>query len=101
MRKNQAGEDHSAHLDALFEAIVELQDKRECQRFLNDLCTPVEIRALSDRWRVANMLEAGQDSYRDITAKTGVSVTTVGRVARFMSHGYGGYRLMLDRLNKK
>jgi uncharacterized protein YerC len=32
---------------------------------------------------------------------TGVSVTTVGRVARFMELGAGGYRTALDRIGER
>lgn len=64
---------------------------------LVDLCTPAELRALSERWRVAEMLDEGELSYRDISAQTGVSTTTIGRVARFLKdEPHGGYRLLLN-----
>lgn len=67
------------------------------QSVLVDLCTPAELRALSERWRVAQMLADGSKSYRDISAETGVSTTTIGRVSRFLKdEPYGGYRLMLE-----
>jgi uncharacterized protein YerC len=53
-----------------------------------------------DRWRVAQLLDQGY-SYRDIREMTEVSVTTIGRVARFMDLGAGGYRTALDRIGKK
>jgi uncharacterized protein YerC len=37
--------------------------------------------------------------YRKIHELTGVSVTTIGRVARFLTTGSGGYRTALDRLD--
>ena len=52
-----------------------------------------------DRWRVAQLLDQGY-SYRDIREQTSVSVTTIGRVARYMETGTGGYRTVLDRLDK-
>lgn len=64
---------------------------------LVDLCTPAELRALSERWRVAQMLFEGKKSYREISAETGVSTTTIGRVSRFLKdEPYGGYRLLLE-----
>nr|WP_250636780.1 Trp family transcriptional regulator [Steroidobacter denitrificans] len=36
--------------------------------------------------------------YREIHKQTGVSVTTIGRVARFLSTGNGGYLLAAERL---
>lgn len=76
--------------DALFKAVNSLRDTRECRNFFKDLCTPAELQALVDRWRVVGLLR--QDlPYRRIHDLTGVSVTTIGRVARFLSDGFGGY----------
>jgi len=36
-------------------------------------------------------------SYREISTITGVSVTTIGRVARYLNMGEGGYRLAMRR----
>lgn len=79
---------------------MSLDSAKEVQLFLEDLCTPAEVEAMVDRWRVAQLVDQGY-SYRDIRDMTGVSVTTVGRVARFMEHGTGGYRAVLDRLEKR
>jgi uncharacterized protein YerC len=38
-------------------------------------------------------------TYREINARTGVSVTTIGRVARFLAEGFGGYRTVIKRLD--
>lgn len=82
----------------LFDVISSLKDVDECRRFLFDLCTPKEIKDMSERWSVAQLLNEGKLSYREIHAQTGVSVTTVGRVARFlMQENYEGYRMMMDR----
>ena len=84
---------------SLTEALLSLDSAQEARQFLEDLCTPAEIEAMVDRWRVAQLLDKGY-SYRDIREMTEVSVTTIGRVARFMEHGTGGYRTVLDRLEK-
>jgi len=83
----------------LSEALLCLRDAEEVRGFLEDLCTPAELEAMVDRWRVAQLLDQGY-TYRDIRDLTEVSVTTVGRVARFMERGAGGYRTALDRLGK-
>ena len=85
---------------SLSEALLSLETGDEVKRFLEDLCTPAELEAMVDRWRVAQLVNRGH-SYRDIRELTEVSVTTIGRVARFMEHGTGGYRTVLDRLEKK
>lgn len=83
---------------SLYRAILALETPTECRRFLEDLCTPAELEALIDRWSVVPLLEDGVP-YRRIHDLTGVSVTTIGRVARFLSGGNGGYRTVLDRLS--
>lgn len=82
--------------DALFGAIVSLNDVTECGNFFKDLCTPAELQALVDRWQVVQFLQK-QLPYRQIHDLTGVSVTTIGRVARFLSDGFGGYRVAFAR----
>ena len=41
---------------------------------------------MADRWAVVELLERGLP-YREIHRQTGVSVTTVGRVARYLTLG--------------
>jgi TrpR-related protein YerC/YecD len=71
---------------------VALAEKRRTRwaRFLNDLCTPAELEVLVDRWRVVPYLLEGV-SYREIHERTAVSITTIGRVARYLNQGNGGY----------
>ena len=85
---------------SLSEALLSLDTSQEVKQFLEDLCTPAELEAMVDRWRVAQLVQQGH-SYRDIRKMTEVSVTTIGRVARYMEHGTGGYRTALARLEKK
>jgi TrpR-related protein YerC/YecD len=82
--------------DALFRAIVSLRNTAECRNFFKDLCTPAELQALVDRWQVVELLQQSLP-YRRIHDLTGVSVTTIGRVARYLSDGFGGYRLAAER----
>jgi TrpR-related protein YerC/YecD len=87
--------------DALLDALLVLKTRDEMRRFLRDVCTPKEMADLADRWWVARLLDAGGHSYRDIHAMTGVSVTTVGRVARFLQQEpYQGYKVALERGRK-
>ena len=82
--------------DSLYKAFLTLDNPSEVRQFLLDLCTPSEFEAMVDRWWTASLLREGR-SYRDISDVTGVSVTTIGRVARYMNMGEGGYRLALRR----
>ena len=83
--------------DALFQAIITLKTVDECRNFFKDLCTPAELQALVDRWQVVAYLQQGLP-YRKIHDLTGVSVTTIGRVARFLTDGYGGYQTAIERI---
>jgi TrpR-related protein YerC/YecD len=81
---------------ALYQAILTLKDSDECKAFFHDLCTPAELQALADRWAVVAHLRE-QRPYREIHRLTGVSVTTIGRVARYLTAGFGGYALAAAR----
>ena len=94
--RNESERQQQRAENALFAAIISLQTASECRNFFKDLCTPAELQALVDRWQVVEFLE--QDlPYRKIHDLTGVSVTTIGRVARFLSDGFGGYRTAIER----
>ena len=85
--------------NALFSALNSLETVDECRDFLKDLCTPAELQALVDRWQVVEYLQQGLP-YRKIHDLTGVSVTTIGRVARFLTDGFGGYKVAIERSNR-
>ena len=85
--------------DDLLDTVLALPDRAAAERFFRDLCTPAELQALVDRWQVVELLQ--QDlPYRKIHDLTGVSVTTIGRVARFLHDGFGGYETALARTRK-
>lgn len=80
----------------LASVLAAVPDAAAMADLLEDLCTPAELEALADRWTVVPRLAAGE-SYRHIHDETGVSVTTIGRVARSLEHGSGGYAAALRR----
>jgi TrpR-related protein YerC/YecD len=82
----------------LVTAMQTLRSVEECRAFLRDLCTPAELQAMADRWAVVECLRRGLP-YREIHRQTGVSVTTIGRVARYLAQGNGGYALAAQRVN--
>jgi TrpR-related protein YerC/YecD len=81
----------------LYQAILTLRTVDECRAFFRDLCTPAELQAMYDRWAVVEWLEKGLP-YREIHKQTGVSVTTITRVARYVGAGNGGYDIASRRL---
>ncbi len=84
---------------ALFAALLTLQTEEECAAFLGDLCTVQELKAMSQRYQVAVMLEE-KKVYSDIVAQTGASTATISRVNRSLAYGEGGYRLVFGRLKR-
>jgi len=89
-------------LDELAEALVTLRSPADARAVLADLCTPAEVRTLAERWHVARLLDEGKLTYREIHEATGVSTTTIVRVARFLRQEVnGGYRILLDAMQDK
>ena len=81
----------------LVHAISLLEDERDVEAFLTDLCTPREICDFAQRLQVARFLDEGEP-YVQVQARTGASSTTVSRVSKALNGEYGGYRSMLIRL---
>lgn len=82
----------------LFKAIAELKDEEEIADYFRDLLTPTEIEEFANRWKMAILLNEGK-SYLDVALLTNSSTTTVGRVARWLFQGRGGYKTVLNRRN--
>lgn len=85
---------------ALFEAVLKLKTVGECEDFFRDLLTLREIEEMAERFEIARLLNCGL-SYLKIAKKVGTSTTTVTRVAHWLHHGRGGYRLILNRIGRK
>ncbi|GAB3383649.1 YerC/YecD family TrpR-related protein [Lysobacter fragariae] len=83
-------------IDDLAAAFAGLSDPAQVRAFLDDLCTPAELEAMSDRWRVVPLIQQGVP-YREIHDRTLVSVTTIGRVARTLDRGAGGYAAAIEQ----
>lgn len=80
----------------LVETLLTLRTSEELEAFLRDLCTRSELEALAHRWHVARLLDEGL-SYLEVARRAHASTTTVTRVAQWLKHGEGGYRLALER----
>ncbi|GAW93899.1 YerC/YecD family TrpR-related protein [Calderihabitans maritimus] len=87
-------------IDALFEAVLLLENEEECYRFFEDICTVAELKALAQRLEVAKMLERNC-TYSEIAEATGASTATISRVKRALNYGADGYKLILRRLAEK
>ena len=91
---------HTEAVNHLFDAILSLENKEECYRFFEDVCTVNELLSLSQRYEVARMLRA-QKTYLDIAEKTGASTATISRVNRSLNYGNDAYDMVFERLNIK
>ncbi|MFS8137371.1 MAG: YerC/YecD family TrpR-related protein [Thermomonas sp.] len=89
--------DVATALQALVHALASLKTADEVRAFLEDLCTPAELESMADRWKVVPLL-LQRVPYREVHDRTAVSVTTIGRVARTMDRGTGGYAIAARRL---
>ena len=96
-RRTDLSRDLAQGLGPLLDALLSMHKPAEMKALLLDLCTPAELEAIADRWRVVPLL-LEETSYREIHDRTGVSVTTIGRIARCLSFGAGGYRLAAERV---
>ena len=95
-------ENNYKNITDLSEALLLLSNKEEVHNFLKDLCTPQEINALQERWKVCQILANGDLSYREIHQITGASLTTIGRVARFLkTEPYHGYKTILRKIKTR
>ncbi len=86
--------------DTLYQAIASLKDEEECRRFLQDLCTISELKAMEQRIDVAMLLDDGL-IYSEILERTGASSATISRVNRCLHYGAGGYKALIPRLKGK
>ncbi len=83
--------------DLLYESLLRLETVEECRRFLRDLCTVSELKAMEQRIKVAMYLREGM-IYQDILKRTGASSATISRVNRCLQYGDDGYRTILPRV---
>ena len=85
--------------EAFFNAVLSLKNAEECQAFFKDVCTIKELQDLMQRFQVAQLLDGGRN-YQEISKATSVSSATISRVNRCLLYGDGGYRTVLERMQK-
>ncbi|MFH2063105.1 MAG: YerC/YecD family TrpR-related protein [bacterium] len=88
----------SRKMQQLTQAVLALRDESEVRRFLRDLLTEEELQEFGRRLEAAQLLREGVP-YVKIQRRTGLSSTTVARVAKWLHGSEGGYRTVLERLN--
>lgn len=87
----------SKEMKQLYKAFTQLNSPEEVKMFLRDVCTISELNAMAERLAVVQQVNKNIP-YREISKNTGASTATVTRVAHWLHHGTGGYKLVLDRM---
>lgn len=89
--------DFRSQTHKLYKAVLSIKDIDECESFFSDLFTMQELESLVQRLDVAKALLDGKN-YNDISREIGVSTATIGRVAKCIKYGDGGYKTVISRL---
>ena len=84
----------------MYKAILTLRDVDECTRFFDDLCSVTELKAMEQRFHVAELLDRGL-VYNDILEQTGASSATISRVNRSLQYGADGYEIVFRRMKEQ
>ena len=83
--------------DALFDAILSLENREECYNFFEDLCTVKEVSDMAQRLEAAKMLLDGK-TYDQIVKAVEISTATISRINRCIQYGSGGYRDTIEKV---
>src|SRR3989344_6198098 len=83
----------------LLDAVLSLKNADEAKRFLRDILTSEEIDEFATRLEAARLLSRDVQ-YEAISEATGLSSTTIARIAKWLRGSLGGYRLVLPRISK-
>ena len=76
-------------IDELFDAILTLNDREDCYRFFEDICTVNEIHAIAQRLQVAKLLSAKR-TYNEIEDITKTSTATINRINKCLVYDADG-----------
>ncbi len=80
-------------IGALYDAIVSLENREQCQELFDDLCTRKEVEKMAERLFAAKLLLEG-NTYNQVIAQSDISSATLSRVSRCVQYGKGYSRLL-------
>ena len=87
-------------LNELYEALLNVDNKKEMALFLDDLCTIKELESMAQRLKAAKMLLEDK-TYNEIVEETEISSATLARVSKCVRYGKGGYKKIITKLDKE
>lgn len=91
--------DNDEGFKLMVDAFLSVENAEECIDLITDLCTILEIQAMSQRVQVAKMLNE-KKVYSEIREETGASTATISRVNRSLNYGTGAYKKIFYKLEK-
>lgn len=84
-------------LQTLVQALSTIKNPQDIEKVLLDICTPKEFKNMQERWTICQLLHR-KKTYRQIHSICGSSLTTITRVARFLTNeNNGGYKILLEK----
>ena len=85
--------DKEQHMQSLYELIAGIQDPRDIEALLEDLCTRKEVENMAERVYAAQLLIDG-NTYNQVMSQASISSATLSRVSRCVQYGPGYSRLL-------
>lgn len=87
--------DKEQHMQALYQLIADIQDPKDIEALLEDLCTRKEVENMAERIYAAQLLMEG-NTYNQVMSQASISSATLSRVSRCVQYG-SGYSKLLKR----
>lgn len=72
----------------LYEALVKVDNVKDCKNLLDDLLSPQELESISERIHCARLFLEGK-TYEEVNKMTSVSSATLARVSKCVRNGKG------------
>ncbi len=87
-------------LELFVDLVLLIDDKEECKNFFMDLLSNTELESITQRTKIAYMLQEGK-KYSEITEETKASTTTISRVNKVLASDNNMFYTMLKKLKQK
>ena len=86
--------------DLFFEALSELSNPSDVEKFLVSLLSPVEKTMLAKRLGIAILLTKGY-KYEEIKSTLSVSQETISKISLTLNYRGEGYKMVIEKMLKK
>ncbi len=82
-----------AAINRLYDVLISLKTREDCEALLGDLCTINETEQMAGRIMAAELLLEGK-TYNQVIEQTDISSATLSRVSRCVKYGEGYARFL-------